>query len=330
MRKMILMYREVETLGKKNDGLKVLANTLLSDYGKGRTIDTQDIFHRPDKEMVRSITKKLLRLITPGYYQDRTYRFFNMENNITVLIEDILYNLSKQIGIVLRYANERLPKDRADCGCSELDLDEQAYCIAESFLFRIPMIREYVQTDLEATFQGDPAAYNMDEIVLSYPGLLASTINRLAHELFLLNVPLIPRMMTEYAHSTTGIDIHPAATIGKYFFIDHGTGIVVGSTTQIGNNVKIYQGVTLGALSTSGGQSLHGVKRHPTIEDNVTIYSGASILGGDTVIGEGSVIGSNAFLTKSVPANTRVTIKNQELVFSGHPVSIEDNFGLWI
>ncbi len=308
-------------MNKRNDdGLRKLANTILKDYEKGRTIDTQDIFHRPDKEVVRDITKKLLRLITPGYYLDRTYRFYNMESNITVLIEDVLYNLSKQIGIVLRYANERLPENDPICGCSEEDMDEQAYCLAKSFLFRIPMIREYVQTDLEATFQGDPAAYNMDEIVLSYPGLLASTINRLAHELFLLNVPLIPRMMTEYAHSTTGIDIHPAATIGKYFFIDHGTGIVVGSTTNIGNYVKIYQGVTLGALSTSGGQSLHGVKRHPTIEDHVTIYSGASILGGKTVIGEGSVIGSNAFLTKSVPRYTRVTIKNQELVFSdGRP-----------
>ena len=302
---------------KDDNEIKMLAENLLADYGKGRTIDTQEVFHRPDKETVREITKKLLRLITPGYYADRTYRFYNMEGNITVLIEDVLYNLSKQIGIVLRYANERQPqKVDNDCGCSEVDMDEQAYCLAKSFLFRIPKIREYVQTDLEATFQGDPAAYNMDEIVLSYPGLLASTINRLAHELFLLNVPLIPRMMTEYAHSTTGIDIHPGATIGKYFFIDHGTGIVVGSTTNIGDHVKVYQGVTLGALSTSGGQSLHGVKRHPTIEDHVTIYSGASILGGDTVIGAHSVIGSNAFLTKSVPEGTRVTIRNQELQFT--------------
>ena len=203
-----------------------------------------------------------------------------------------------------------------DCGCSEKDMDEQAYCLAKSFLFKIPKIREYVQTDLDASFEGDPAAYNKDEIVLSYPGLLATAINRLAHELFLLNVPLIPRMMTEYAHSTTGIDIHPGATIGKYFFIDHGTGIVIGSTTNIGDHVKVYQGVTLGALSTSGGQKLHGVKRHPTIEDYVTIYSGASILGGDTVIGSHSVIGSNAFLTKSVPEGTRVTIRNQELQFT--------------
>ena len=155
---------------------------------------------------------------------------------------------------------------------------------------------------------------NLDEIVLCYPGLLASTINRLAHELFLLGVPLIPRMMTEYAHSRTGIDIHPGATIGEYFFMDHGTGIVVGETSIIGKHVKIYQGVTIGALSTRGGQRLKGAKRHPTIEDNVTIYAGASILGGDTTIGEGSVIGSNVFITSSVKPGTRVSVKTQELI----------------
>ena len=308
-----------------DDEIRMLAQKLLADYGNHREIDTQEFFHRPDKESVREITKKLLRLITPGFYRDRNYRFYNMEGNIMVLIEDVLYNLSQQIGIVLRYANDRhIRENAADCGCSEGDMDEQAYCLAKSFLFRIPNIREYVQTDLEATFQGDPAAYNMDEIILSYPGLLATTINRLAHELFLLNIPLIPRIMTEYAHSTTGIDIHPGATIGKYFFIDHGTGIVIGSTTHIGDHVKVYQGVTLGALSTSGGQSLHGVKRHPTIEDNVTIYSGASILGGNTVIGKNSVIGSNAFLTKSVPEGTRVTIRNQELQFATQSGQIMD------
>ena len=227
----------------------------------------------------------------------------------------MLYNLSKQISIVLRYASEDEHPD-------ETTIEEQGYCLALNFCNRLPKIREFVDTDLEASFQGDPAAYNKDEIVLSYPGLFATTVNRIAHELFMLNVPLIPRMMTEYAHSKTGIDIHPGATIGKYFFIDHGTGVVVGSTTTIGDHVKVYQGVTLGALSTSGGQALHGVKRHPTIEDNVTIYSGASILGGSTVIGKNSVIGSNAFITKSVPEGTRVTIKNQELQFKGEDGSI--------
>jgi serine O-acetyltransferase len=183
------------------------------------------------------------------------------------------------------------------------------------FLSKIPKIREYLDTDLEATLQGDPAALNKDEIVLSYPGIYAITVYRMAHELFLLDVPLIPRMMTEFAHNKTGIDIHPGATIGKYFFIDHGTGIVIGSTTVIGEHVKVYQGVTLGALSTSGGQSLRGIKRHPTIEDDVTLYSGASILGGNTVVGAGSVIGSNAFITSSITEGTRVSIKNQELSY---------------
>ena len=175
---------------------------------------------------------------------------------------------------------------------------------------------------MDAFYQGDPAAYNKEEIVLCYPGLLASTVNRLAHELFLLKVPLIPRMMTEYAHSRTGIDIHPGATIGRYFFMDHGTGIVVGETSVIGEHVKIYQGVTIGALSTRGGQSLRGAKRHPTIEDDVTIYAGASILGGETVIGRGSVIGSNVFITSSVKPGTRMSVRTQELVIK-HREEIE-------
>ena len=300
---------------KENEEVNTLVNALLADYELGRDIDKMDIFDQPDSEAVKSITRKLLQILFPGYYREKFYKSYNTYSNLTVLIEDVLYNLSKQIAIVLRYSSKEEHPDNAK-------IDDQAYCIALTFCSRIPSVRALVDTDIEATYQGDPAAYNKDEIVLSYPGLLATTINRLAHELFLLNVPLIPRMMTEYAHSATGIDIHPGATIGKYFFIDHGTGVVVGSTTSIGDHVKIYQGVTLGALSTSGGQALHGIKRHPTIEDNVTIYSGASILGGKTVIGKNSVVGSNAFLTKSIPEGTRVTIKNQELQFKAEDGSI--------
>lgn len=294
--------------GLENKEVNQLVEQIIRDYDKDRDIDKMAIFDQPDKMMIKEIVNKLLRIVYPGYYRDKVYRSYNIQGNLTVLIEDVLYNLSKQIAIVLKY-------DCKDEKPDELKIQEQAYCLTLTFCSKIPMIREYVDTDLEATYQGDPAAYNKDEIILCYPGLMATTINRLAHELFLLDVPLIPRMMTEYAHSKTGIDIHPGARIGKYFFIDHGTGVVVGSSTVIGNHVKVYQGVTLGALSTSGGQALHGTRRHPTIEDNVTIYSGASILGGDTVIGEGSVIGSNAFITKSIPAGTRVTIKNQELQF---------------
>ena len=288
----------------ENKEVNQIVEAILADYEMGKDIDTLKVYDQPDRMAIKEIVNKLIRIVFPGYYRDRVYKSYNLRGNLTVLIEDVLYNLSKQIAIVLKY----------DC-CAEPDekkIEDDAYTITLKFFSKIPQIREYVQTDLEATFDGDPAACDKDEIILSYPGIYATTINRLAHELWLLNVPLIPRMMTEYAHSKTGIDIHPGATIGKYFFIDHGTGVVVGSSTVIGEHVKVYQGVTLGALSTSGGQALHGVRRHPTIEDNVTIYSGASILGGDTVIGEGSVIGSNAFITESLPAGTRVTIKNDQ------------------
>ncbi|MER2088083.1 MAG: serine O-acetyltransferase EpsC, partial [Rhodococcus sp. (in: high G+C Gram-positive bacteria)] len=166
-------------------------------------------------------------------------------------------------------------------------------------------VKRLLLLDVEALYEGDPAAVSREEVMISYPGFRAITIFRIAHELYLLKAPLIPRIMTEYAHERTGIDIHPGATVGEYFFIDHGTGIVVGETTVIGDHVKLYQGVTLGALSTRGGQKLHGVRRHPKIEDNVTIYAGASILGGETVIGHDSVIGSNVFITHPIAPGTR-------------------------
>jgi len=187
-----------------------------------------------------------------------------------------------------------------------------------AFFAQIPQVRELVQTDLQAAYDGDPAATGMAEIIFAYPGLFAITVYRLAHILYTLKVPMLPRIMTEHAHSITGIDIHPGATIGKFFFIDHGTGIVIGETSVIGNNVKIYQGVTLGGLSTRGGQSLRGKRRHPTIEDNVTIYANAAILGGDTVIGADSVIGASAFITASIPPSTTVSLKNQELQMKSH------------
>ena len=215
-----------------------------------------------------------------------------------------MYHLSRQMALVYQSA-----------GASEAEAQSQAQEACLAFLGAIPEVRAMVQTDLQAFYDGDPAATGMEEIIYAYPGLFAITVYRLAHVLYTLKVPMIPRIMTEHAHSITGIDIHPGATVGKYFFIDHGTGIVVGETTVIGDNVKIYQGVTLGALSTRGGQSLRGKRRHPTIEDNVTIYAGASVLGGDTVIGHDCVIGSNAFITASIPPCTTVSIKSQELQF---------------
>ena len=286
--------------------IKGIVKDILADYENGRAIDKIEPFGQPDKEVIIDIVHKLIKIVYPGYSRNKSYRVYNVEHHLSLLIEDVMYNLNKQIMIALRYSKKYK-------NVSEEERSEAAEQIAIAFFKKIPSIREYIETDLQAAFDGDPAAYYEEEIILSYPGLLAITVNRLAHELFRMEVPLIPRIMTEYAHSETGIDIHPGATIGKYFFIDHGTGIVVGETTEIGNNVKIYQGVTLGALSTRGGQSLHGTKRHPKIEDNVTIYSGASILGGETVIGEGAVIGSNAFITASIAPGTRVSIKNHEL-----------------
>ena len=281
-----------------------VVDTILEDYHHNRDIDQMDIFRHPDKDVVVELIGKLRRIIFPGYFRDKNYHIYNAKHNLSMLIEDVMFNLSQQIMLVLRGS-----------GMEDGDAETQAQQLCIAFFERIPQIRAMVQTDLQASYDGDPAATGMDEIIYSYPGLFAITVYRLAHVLYELKVPMIPRMMTEHAHSVTGIDIHPGATVGNYFFIDHGTGIVIGETTVIGENVKIYQGVTLGALSTRGGQSLRGVRRHPTLEDNVTIYAGASILGGETVIGQGCVIGSNAFITKSIAPGTTVSIKNQELQF---------------
>ncbi len=293
----------------KNDvdiKINALTDKILDDYHCGRDIDCTMSFDSPDKKAVIDIIEKLRSIIFPGYFKNPSFRIYTIKNNTTMLLEDVLFNLSRQISNVLKYNPQY---ENAD--------DETVHTAAEEislkFLETIPMIREYIQTDVQAFFDGDPAAFNKDEIIFSYPGLYAILVNRIAHQLHLLSVPLIPRMMTEHAHSVTGIDIHPGATIGKYFFIDHGTGIVIGETTEIGDNVKVYQGVTLGALSTRGGQKLKNKKRHPTIEDNVTIYSGASILGGETVVGHDAVIGGNVFITSSVPAGARISVKTQEL-----------------
>lgn len=290
---------------------------VMDDYNKKREIDGMTMFHQPDQDKVVEIVNKLLRIFFPGFYRDEVYKIFNMRHTLAALVEDVMFNLQKQVTIALK-------NEPSYAQSSENDVRKKAKEITIAFMKQVPRMREYIDTDLDAMFDGDPAANSKNEIILCYPGLLASTIHRIAHVLWELEVPLIPRMMTEYAHSKTGIDIHPGATIGKYFFIDHGTGIVVGSTTTIGEHVKLYQGVTLGALSTSAGQSLHGVKRHPTIEDNVTIYSGASVLGGQTVIGHGSVIGSNAFVTSSINPDSRVTIQNQELHQSSEGIKKED------
>lgn len=287
--------------------LEPITEKILEDYGKGRVIDNLDqIYKLPDKNAIIDICEKLLRVVFPGYYRDKAYKSYNLHSNMSLLLEDIAFRLNKELLIILQ-------RYERSATMSQDELVEMAQNLSITYFERIPKIREYINTDIEATYDGDPAASSAEEIIMAYPGLYAIAINRLAHEMYEMGIPLIPRIMTEYAHGKTGIDIHPGATIGKYFFIDHGTGIVVGETTLIGEHVKIYQGVTLGALSTSGGQKLRSVRRHPTIEDNVTIYAGASILGGNTIIGANSVIGSNVFITSSVPPWTRIRVENQEL-----------------
>ena len=281
--------------------IESIVDSILEDYCHGRDIDKIDLFQHPDKAVIIDMISKLMRIVYPGSGRDKTYRIYNARHNLSMLIEDVMYNLNKQIAVVLRARME------------EAEAAEKAQEISLAFFREIPNVRAVAQTDVEAFYAGDPAAFSVDEIIFCYPGLFAITVYRLAHILYDLGVPVLPRIMSEHAHSITGIDIHPGATIGKYFFIDHGTGIVVGETTIIGDHVKIYQGVTLGALTTRGGQSLKGKKRHPTIEDHVTIYAGASILGGGTVIGRECTIGSNVFITHSIPCCTTVSVKSQEL-----------------
>lgn len=289
-----------------SEKIPAVIGKILADYENDRSIDKLDVFNQLDKQVIVELTEKLFRVIFPGFFRDKSYRIYNVKNNMSLVIEDVAFRLNKQIRIALEY---NFPD-------SDENFYDRSQIITLEFLQRIPRIREFIETDVKATLDGDPAAYSEDEIIFSYPGIYAITVHRLAHELHNLDVPIIPRMMSEYAHSRTGIDIHPGAKIGKNFFIDHGTGIVIGETTEIGDNVKIYQGVTLGALSTKGGRTLQNVKRHPTIENNVTIYSGASILGGKTVIGEGAIIGGNVFITKSVAPYTQISVKNQELHYN--------------
>ncbi|MEE3420239.1 MAG: serine O-acetyltransferase EpsC [Lachnospiraceae bacterium] len=292
-----------------NSRIRGISDAIIDDYRGGKYIDRANNFNEPEQDAVEEIIEILQRIIFPGFYRTRQIRYYTVESVTQTLVEDVHFKLTKQIALAMQCKRENE-------GRKLEELTKEAQDLSCKFLATIPKIREYIETDLQAEFDGDPAADSKDDIIFSYPGLYAILIYRLAHELYVLKVPTIPRMMSEIAHSWTGIDINPGASIGKYFFIDHGTGIVIGETTIIGDNVKVYQGVTLGALSTRKGQLLKGKKRHPTIEDNVTIYAGASILGGNTVIGKGAVIGANAFITTSIPEGAKISIKNQELTYN--------------
>lgn len=246
----------------------------------------------PDRKTVIGVIKDLQALLFPGYY--RCERALSPAE----LLTRVETRLGGEIAAALRFRGE----------------GGDPIALTDAFLSALPTIKELLLKDIEALYLGDPAAKCREEILLCYPGFYAISIYRMAHELYRLGVPLLPRIMTEYAHEKTGIDIHAGAAIGEYFFIDHGTGIVVGETTVIGDHVKLYQGVTLGALSPRHGHAVTG-KRHPTVGDNATIYSGASILGGKTVIGANSVIGGNSFITESIAPNTKASTETPRMIF---------------
>ena len=264
----------------------------------------------PSRESVVSIINQFREIVFPGYFSNEKLDPVNLRYSLGQAVSRFFDHLSNQVALSVRHECFR---HNRPC----VQHTERGYTVALEVLRAIPEIRKTLAADVQASFDGDPAAKSHDEIIFSYPGMYALTVYRLAHRLYQLDVPLLPRIMTEYAHSHTGIDIHPGAQIGKRFVIDHGTGVVIGETTQIGDEVRIYQGVTLGALSLPREKvsELRHRKRHPTIENNVIIYSGATILGGETVIGANTTIGGNVWLTESVPANTRVMLESPKLVY---------------
>jgi serine O-acetyltransferase len=276
-----------------------LVNAFLDSYAEYGGINHIKGVNLPSKASVAGIIEGVLHLLLPGFW-DETQK---LEGEFSAIIEDRLQCLADRLEIEIEKSLEFAP-------VAGLKADE----VTEQFFRELVEMRKMLQKDAEAAFDGDPAATCIEEVILAYPGFEALAVYRVAHVLYRLGVPLIPRMMTEWAHSRTGVDVHPGAKIGGSFFMDHGTGIVIGETCVIGERVKIYHGVTLGARSTSGGQRLRGVQRHPTIEDDVTIYPGATILGGDTRIGTRSVIGGNVWLTHSVPADSLVTYHAPELL----------------
>jgi serine O-acetyltransferase len=278
----------LETFGKLNPKLEHLAATPL-----------------PNKASVIQVLADLMEVIYPGYFGQKYVEASNIEYHVGDLMDSIYTRMTQEI---YRSIRDQCERDADACDHCQGIAEEQSLALLQ----KLPDLRSRLSYDVQGAYDGDPAAKSFDEVIFAYPAIFAITIYRIAHELNLQGVPLLPRIMTEHAKSVTGIDIHPGATIGRGFFIDHGTGVVIGETTIIGDNVKLYQGVTLGALSVkkdNEGRAIRGNKRHPTIEDDVVIYSNATILGGSTVIGKGSVIGANVWLVKSVPPNS--TIRNE-------------------
>jgi serine O-acetyltransferase len=300
---------------KITEPLAALTQRIVETYEECGAIHHLGHSPLPSYREVVDILADLREILYPGYGRRQNLHLGNVAYHVGDLIDGIYDRLSQQIARAFRH-NCAAPDNGAD-------YEAEARRIVAAFLEAIPEIRHLIAEDVQAASDGDPAARSLDEIVFCYPGIAAVTIHRMAHELHRLGVPLIPRMMTEYAHGKTGIDIHPGARIGRRFFIDHGTGVVIGETTEIGDDVKLYQGVTLGALSfprdETTGQILRNAKRHPTIQDGVVIYANATILGGQTVIGHHSVIGSSAWITRSIAPHTTVTIENPRLRYRESP-----------
>jgi serine O-acetyltransferase len=272
------------------------------------------ISHRylPSREAIVDILESVLDLMYPGYFGRRDLSADNLRAHVAQSLAALAPKLEREMEHCLCYGREREMERLAEFG----ECAPRAHELAGIFLGRLPEIRSLLIRDVQAAFDGDPAATNLDEVILAYPGVLAVSVYRIAHALYDLGVPMMARIMTEWAHSKTGADIHPGANIGAAFFIDHATGVVIGETTDIGDGVKLYQGVTLGALSfprDASGQIIRGKKRHPTVESGSTLYANATVLGGQTVVGAGSVIGGSVFLTRSVPPRSRVSLKEPEL-----------------
>jgi len=300
-------------LNQYYQGIPEVIQRLLASCNTDECFDNVDSTTFPSREAVVGIIRQARRIIFPGYFTKNRLDPVNLEYYLGKETTELFEDLSKQIVLSIRHDCLRFHQPCSEC-------TESSHEKARSFIQSLTELRDVLATDVRAALEGDPAAKSYDEVIFCYPGPFAITVYRLAHRLYELNVSLLPRMMTEYAHSLTGIDIHPGAKIGKSFFIDHGTGVVVGETTEIGDRVRLYQGVTLGALSLPRDtvDDYRNRKRHPTIEDDVIIYSNATLLGEEAVIGARSVIGGNVWITDRVPPDTRVQLKPPELIYKGN------------
>jgi len=289
--------------------LSTLVEGMLESYRRDPRAQHVNRRFLPSRDEILEVVELLLQLFYPGYFGRQDLDDENLAFHVGNLLSTLREKVERQVGSCLNFAAECGDRESGACA-------EEARRITAAFLDRLPAVRDALVLDVQAAYDGDPAAASLDEVILAYPGMLAVTVHRVAHELHVMGVPLMPRIMSEWAHSRTGADIHPGARIGSSFFIDHATGVVVGETSRIGARVKLYQGVTLGAISIprdERGRVIRDTRRHPTVEDGVTIYANATVLGGETVVGADSVIGGSVFVTESVPGSTRVAVRPPEM-----------------